>query len=249
MTRRAIQLALQLAQKPWLARELRSEPLPDDILDLIKLVAGCRETCREMESVTARPPEVLRVAAAHYLYVALFFSGAPPERVLGLRRGASHETMLQHKRWLLKWLHPDRNTDAWETGHMRRVLTAWNELRDDQSSEYERLNALIDVQTAPLSNGSASSPTASVSAGEVAPRNSLNARVPRRGGIAIMIVSALTITGIGVILALAGDSAWQVLELYALDTTQARMSFTLKRSTETVTTDDRDSRGPSITSE
>lgn len=192
-----------MAHLPGLARQLRCRPLPDDILDLIKVAGSCQDTCRQLAMATGRSPETIRIAAAHYLHLVLLYPGAPPERVLGLSGRVPYEVMLQHKRWLLRWLHPDRNGDVWESAHLARVLKAWNDLAaEPASSDGERLGALL--------HKSASQRPAMWrrSRPGLAPPRSTNlaARgVSYRSGplrIAIAIASASAVTAIGAVLAM-----------------------------------------------
>jgi hypothetical protein len=51
--------------------------------------------------------------------------------------------MREHMRWLLKWLHPDKNQNEWESVFTERVLKAWRDAgtvtRPHQSAAHERL--------------------------------------------------------------------------------------------------------------
>ena len=37
--------------------------------------------------------------------------------------------MREHMRWLLEWLHPDRNSSDWESVYAERVIEAWREAK------------------------------------------------------------------------------------------------------------------------
>lgn len=125
---RAIDAALKVSIAPSASHRLRSEPLPDDVFDLIRISAGCEETCRAAAIATGRRPEVIRDAAVHFLHLVLFAPGASSRRILGADDGASRDVLLRNKRWLLKWLHPDRNSNVWEARYLDRVLKAWNDV-------------------------------------------------------------------------------------------------------------------------
>lgn len=125
----ALHLALDLAHAPTLAGVVRREPLPERVLDVIKIAAGCSETTAEAAKLTREAPEALRAAAVVYLQTALFAPYADNYRVLGVTRTASLEEIRRHLRWLMMWLHPDRQRDDWQLPLAERVLSAWEELK------------------------------------------------------------------------------------------------------------------------
>lgn len=213
MSKHSITVALQLAHLPGLARQLRGRPLPDDILDLIKVAGSCQDTCSKLALATGQEPEVIRAAAAHYLHLVLLYPGASSERVLGLSGAVPHEVMLQHKRWLLRWLHPDRNGDVWESAHLARVLKAWNDLTTEPSSAYdERLANSLDKSAPwrPMMWRRSRPTTALPRSTNVAARGK-----PRQKGlvrIGIAIVSASAVTAIAVILVMlqfSFEASWE----------------------------------------
>jgi hypothetical protein len=132
--RRALDLALHLARMPTLAAAMREQPLPPDTLVLIRIAAGCAETCGEAARVTGVQASAVREAAVLYLQQVLFATASDSYRILGVSPGASRSTMREHLRWLMKWLHPDRNPNDWESVFAERVLTAWREAGADSSA-------------------------------------------------------------------------------------------------------------------
>lgn len=124
----AIKFALDLLRMPALAPILRTQPLPIDILDAIRVAAGCPEASESAQVSTQEPLDVIQRAATLYLHEALFFPGASPHRNLGVAVGASRAQMRLHMRWLLRWLHPDHNSDEMATLLAMRVIKAWREI-------------------------------------------------------------------------------------------------------------------------
>ena len=124
---RGIDLALDLARIPALARTLEAAPLPADIFDVMQIAAGSPEACRWAAEETGQPAGVLVDAARFYLQQVLLRDDADPYRVLGLPPGASREVARRHLGCLLQWLHPDVNTD-WDSVYAGRVLRAWREI-------------------------------------------------------------------------------------------------------------------------
>lgn len=142
-TRNALDIALQLYRQPALAHKVRRDSLPPRMLSVIKIAAGSEE---EIETPSEHTPEELqemREAAIFFLQNCLFQSGDDSYRVLGVRPDAAIGEMLAHKRWLLKWLHPDVNRNKWEAAYLQRVLTAWDEITGGTSTR----------ETAPPSEG------------------------------------------------------------------------------------------------
>ena len=124
---RAIFLALDLARMPALAMSAAAPVVPDDALELIRIAAACPTACRAAEAATGVPVDRLMEAARFYLQQALFRADADCYRVLGLQPGASRDVARRHLRWLLQWLHPDRNS-GWDNVYAERVVKAWREV-------------------------------------------------------------------------------------------------------------------------
>jgi hypothetical protein len=126
---RALDHALELARSPGLAGAMRRQELPPDVITLIRIAAGCPETCWEAVQATRQPPEALRESARTYLQLILFSDASDCFRTLGVPPGAPKSQMREHMRWLLQWLHPDRNRNEWESVYAERVIEAWREAK------------------------------------------------------------------------------------------------------------------------
>ncbi len=125
--RHAIELALDLARMPALARSSAMPPIPQGVIELMRIAAGSQEACENAATVTGEPKQVLIEAAQFYLQQLLFRPEADCYRVLGVEPGASRATIRSHMRWLLLWLHPDRNKEL-NAVYAERVLKAWHEI-------------------------------------------------------------------------------------------------------------------------
>jgi hypothetical protein len=135
MTRRhVIDSALDLARMPALSRSTATPPLPANILELIRIAAAAPKACQDAASATGEPVQVIIEAARFYLQQLLFRTDADSYRVLGLQPGDSRATARTHLRWLLQWLHPDRNTGL-DAVYAERVLKAWHEVSHGEVSE------------------------------------------------------------------------------------------------------------------
>src|SRR6516165_11204763 len=122
-----IDLALDLARMPALARSRVVVPLPPNIIELMRVAAASPEACEAAVAGTGEPTSVVIEAARFYLQQVLFRPDADCYRILGIKPTASRATAREHMRWLLEWLHPDRNNNSWDAVYAERVLKAWRE--------------------------------------------------------------------------------------------------------------------------
>ena len=130
MTQRlALDVALDMAQRPLLVRQAQKQPLPDDVLLLIRIAAHSEEDTVWACRTRARSMDEVREAAVMFLQQVLFHPHADNFRMMGLGPAATLEQVHEHRRWLLKWLHPDRNHDKWESQLFKRVVQASGELQ------------------------------------------------------------------------------------------------------------------------
>jgi hypothetical protein len=123
-----IELALDLARMPTLARSSVVLPLPPNVIELMRIAAASPEACQVAAAKTDEPTSVLIEAARFYLQQVLFRGDADCYRILGIEPTASRATARDHMRWLMEWLHPDRNNNSWDGVYAERVLKAWREV-------------------------------------------------------------------------------------------------------------------------
>ena len=141
---RGIVLAMDLLRAPVLAETMRRQPLlpSHEILILLRLAGGCPETAQAAVLATGAPLDRIRQAAILYLERVLLFAETDSYRVLGVSPDAPHEAIREHLRWMMRWLHPDRNQDDWENVYANRVLRAWDDLKSPARREdYDRRRA------------------------------------------------------------------------------------------------------------
>jgi hypothetical protein len=129
-----IELALDLARMPALARSSVVLPLPPNVIELMRIAAASPEACQVAAAKTGEPTSVLIEAARFYLQQVLFRADADCYRILGIAPTASRATARDHMRWLMEWLHPDRNNDSWDGVYAERVLKAWREVSASHGS-------------------------------------------------------------------------------------------------------------------
>jgi hypothetical protein len=123
-----IDLALDLARMPAVARSRVVPALPPNIIELMRIAAASPEACEAAVARTGEPTRVVIEAARFYLQQSLFRPSADCYRILGIEPAASRATARSHLRWLLAWLHPDHNNNSWDAVYAERVLKAWREV-------------------------------------------------------------------------------------------------------------------------
>jgi hypothetical protein len=149
---RGLVLALDLIRAPVLAEIMRRQPLlpSGEILVLLRIAGGCPETSRRAVEAAGEPLEVIRDAVILYLKQVLLFPDADSYRVLGVAPDATQRTIREHLHWLMRWLHPDRNRNSWETVFAYRVLSAWEDLKSPQRrQEYSRRRRKQNIVLSP----------------------------------------------------------------------------------------------------
>lgn len=152
----ALEQALALRAAPGRASMLRKRPLPDNVLLLIRIVAGDRNRLEGAARRTGETANAVLEAAQLYLQQILLSDDGDPYRVLGVPADASDDTIKAHYRSLMVWLHPDRDPDRWETGFADRVNGAWRAVgsaaRRAQHDEQRR----VELASAQNAQGAAS---------------------------------------------------------------------------------------------
>lgn len=122
--RGAIELALDLYRHPIKVKSVRAAPLPLDVLQLVRIVAGSDDEIAALALPDFKSASEMREAAVFFIQQIMFQTGNAPRRILGLSEDASAQQIKDHKRLLLKWLHPDRNQNTWERVYFQRVIQA-----------------------------------------------------------------------------------------------------------------------------
>jgi hypothetical protein len=130
MTSTATRAALELLAKSPATQPMQKTPLPSDVLTLIQVAAGDAAAIAQTVKSTGLTAQDCREMAAIYLRKNLFSPDASDYRLLGLKRDAKSEQIAQHRRWLLKWLHPDVNSNADDQVCFNRVTAAAKRLSE-----------------------------------------------------------------------------------------------------------------------
>lgn len=125
----ALKIAIDLMHVPSQVRLVRSEPLPDGVLILLRIAAGDADAERVGALSVDRSAEVLRQAAIFFVEQILFAPNADSYRVLGAAPQATAAELRRNVGLLLRWLHPDLDPRGARSIFARRVTAAWNDLK------------------------------------------------------------------------------------------------------------------------
>jgi hypothetical protein len=128
----AIYMALDLLKQPAKLKAILKENSPTDVIELIKLAAGDLPSLSRWSGEIDEPAQVLKEAAKFYLRETMGAAGNNDYKLLGLTSTATAQEIQNHKRWMLKWLHPDKNTNKWESEFFYRVCEAAERLSSNQ---------------------------------------------------------------------------------------------------------------------
>jgi hypothetical protein len=135
---RVFDVVLGVFREPGLVADLHNRELPENLPLVIRLAAGEGAALQSALDTTGETAETLVEASVFFLQQVLFAPGADAYRVLGAHSDAPQKRLHENYRWLMKWLHPDRNQDGWEAVYADRVNAAWQELKTpDRRGKYD----------------------------------------------------------------------------------------------------------------
>ena len=150
----AFRLAIDLMHSPSQVRFLRSAPLPDDVLSLVRIAAGDEEAISAAADATGRSREMLREAAVFFVEQVLLYPDADSYRVLGVKPDATYHELRRNMSMLLRWLHPDLDGHGERAVFASRVTQAWDDLKSkERRSAYDRLRHIAEVDDVGVRRG------------------------------------------------------------------------------------------------
>lgn len=139
----ALTRALALYRQPVLAQDMKRKPLPEGIIDLLRIAAEGEETAERFADISGSSAPELYQAAILFLQTIVFHQSASDLRLLALNNSNSSQKLRDHKRLVLKWLHPDRNPNSWESKLFLRVQAAAKRLEKTVSeSDSENIDVV-----------------------------------------------------------------------------------------------------------
>ncbi len=145
--RTALKLAIDMLHVPAQVRLIRSEPLPEGVVLLLRIAAGETDAEREAVALTRRSVDTIRRAAAFFIEQILFAAEADSYRVLGADCGAGAGELRRNAGLLLKWLHPDRDRNDPRAVFASRVTGAWNDVKTpERRAAYDAQHPKADAR-------------------------------------------------------------------------------------------------------
>lgn len=143
--RSAIATALALQRQPALLRSVPRRDIPADVIEVLRIASGHPEAI-ESACTTFDVDELALIAAAElYLQLILTNAKSDDKRMLCLPLSATATDLKDHRRLLLKWLHPDRNRDNWESALFLKVKAAATRLEEQLKTNDQKLPAATHV--------------------------------------------------------------------------------------------------------
>ena len=107
----ALDQALAALRAPGLFPRLREAPFPDDLLFLLRIAAGEAQSREIASAISGETADVVAEAAVLFIQQVMFHPGGDSYRLLGVSPASPDSQVKEHHRWLVRWLHPDRNTE------------------------------------------------------------------------------------------------------------------------------------------
>lgn len=152
-TGQALEMALAVYRAPTFVPAMRARPLPDDVISLLHMVAGDETLVDQAAHASGETPAHVIEAATFFILQVLFDPASDSYRVLGVAPGAPDARIKEHYRWLVRWLHPDRNPDGWQTAYADRINRAWQDLRLPERRQAYDADRSEPEQETPHDNG------------------------------------------------------------------------------------------------
>ncbi len=152
----AIDAALNIYRRPNLVRTERRKALPENILSLIRIASGGDVAPEFLTTERAKSEAEAREASVFYIQQVLLSPKSDEFRQLGLTDQATSQQITEHKRYMLKWLHPDRNPNKWESALFQRVANAAEKLENNgiavamSSNQNRKANSYSSTHLKPL---------------------------------------------------------------------------------------------------
>lgn len=134
---RALVAAIALSRAPGLAVVLRAQPLPSGVELLLRILTHDADASQTARAMTDLSESELIAAAELYVLQVMLYPGAPSRRILGVQPDEDRTVIRAHLRFLLHWLHPDKNSSKWHAPFARRIIAAWRQI--DSGLEDEQL--------------------------------------------------------------------------------------------------------------
>jgi DnaJ domain len=125
----AVRVAIDIVQVPSRVRYYRLEPLPKDVLTLLRVAAGDEPAEIAAAESVGRSRSLVRAGAAFFIEQILLGPDADSYRVLGADPTATPAELRRNMALMLRWLHPDVDRQGVRSLFATRVTQAWETLK------------------------------------------------------------------------------------------------------------------------
>lgn len=142
----ALKTAIDLFYLPSQVRATRTRLLPKGTKFLLLIAAGDPDAMRTAQDLSRRPSVAIQEAAIFFIEQILLEHGADEYRTLGLDHTAPIAELRAHMALLMKWLHPDINSDDRRSAMARQVIRAWKQINSPSSAT--RRSPGVGIETA-----------------------------------------------------------------------------------------------------
>ena len=148
----AVRAAIDLHNLPTRVASERGRPLPDDLQDILRIVAGDEDVIANAATETDRAPEEVVAASKFFVEQILMAPDSDSYRILGAAPDADANELRQNMALLMRWLHPDTGSSNLRAVFASRVTEAWDTLKTpDRRTAYDR--TLADAMPAGKGDG------------------------------------------------------------------------------------------------
>jgi hypothetical protein len=135
----ALRIALDLLHIPSRVRVARSEPLPPGVHSLLRFAAG--EGSEESLAIASKgwSHEEIHKAVEFFIEQVLLHPDADSYRVLGAIPEATTAELRRNMALLMRWLHPDKDSEGRRSMFVNRITRAWDDLKTaDRRAAYDQ---------------------------------------------------------------------------------------------------------------
>lgn len=149
----ALKVALDVFHVPSRLRQARIDPLPRQMLTVLRIAAGESEAIENAMRQLERPREVIENAASFFIEQVLFSPEADSYRVLGGDPSTPSTELRRNMALLSRWVHPDLDKGGARASFAVRVSRAWENLKTPERRQIYDAKAAARRQDAERGNG------------------------------------------------------------------------------------------------
>lgn len=133
MIRPAIRAAISVYHDPTSLPRRAADPLPPGMTELLGLLnSGSAPAAADCEELGIETDELV-AAARFYVSHVVCHDGADDYRLFGADTSTPMDRLRQHRRLLLRWIHPDASDGELNSSLFQRLNEAWHRLEKGEA--------------------------------------------------------------------------------------------------------------------